>query len=84
MSLTFRIVIPLKHAPRTGVPGVVVRPSVFDALVPVPGFDSIVAVARGRKLVGWAWLQDAVGHETVQEARHGGVEFARWEEFAPS
>lgn len=74
---------PPKSRPRTGVPGVVLRPRADDELVPVPGFDALVAVARRGALIGWAWVRDAFGVETVQDARHAGANFGVWEEYAP-
>ena len=72
-----------KTQPRTGVPGVVVRPRSGDEYVPVPGFDALVAVARRGVLVGWAWVRDVFGVENVQAARHAGASFGLWEEYAP-
>jgi hypothetical protein len=74
---------PPKTQPRTGVPGVVLHPRADDELVPVPGFDAIVAVARRGVLVGWAWVREVFGVETVQDARHAGASFGVWEEYAP-
>jgi hypothetical protein len=74
---------PPKTQPRTGVPGVVLRPRADDELVPVPGFDALIAVARRGALVGWAWVREVFGVETVQAARHAGVNFGHWGEYAP-
>lgn len=68
---------------RTGVPGVLLRPQKDDQLVPVGGFDSIVAVARRGVLVGWAWLSAAIGFATVQDARCAGyADFGSWHDYA--
>ena len=74
---------PPKTQPRTGVPGVVLRPRADDELFPVPGFAALVAVARRGALIGWAWVRDAFGVETVQDARHAGANFGVWEAYAP-
>lgn len=74
---------PPKAKPRTGVPGILLRPGKGDQLVPVGGFASIVAVARRGTLVGWARLLDATGFATVQDARCAGYsDFGSWHDYA--
>lgn len=74
---------PPKTQPRAGVPGVVLFPRADDELVPVPGFEALVAVARRGALVGWAWVREVFGVETVQASRHVGASFGVWEEYGP-